>query len=529
MRLGLRPQLLVLVTLLLGLAFVPMFWTATTMSRVSLDRTEQRAAFTLCRSVATSIADGKLSPTLGLPIVGIRLVRSGAAESSIGLSVPEAARASAPLQPYLDRASGRRVIWSWARGKVGDAYVGVAVESESHYARSFIGLLSLYMVLFGVALLLAIHLAITMLIVRPLEALGLAARRVAFGARSLEVPNLPARELVSLGKSLNTMTEKLLSDERELRRHLDEIHLANERLTEAQERLIRSERLASVGRLAAGLAHEVGNPIAAMLGLEELLLSGSLSADEQLDFLRRIHRETDRIHRILRDLLDFARPTGKSGATVDTEPGDIAVAVTETLALIRPQQAFKQVVISNDLPNDLPLVALSRPKLVQVLLNLLLNAADALTGESESRQAFVVRELPTETLGNRITVRTLDGEARIEGDDCAAGGVAANVGSLSDGGAAMRVNRIGIAAFVTLRTVRLTLADNGPGVIDAVRQHLFEPFVTTKEVGKGTGLGLAVCRGLVESSGGNIQLDASYRDGARFVIELPRYFADEGS
>ncbi len=468
MRLGLRPQLLVMVTMLLGLALVPLFWTATTISRVSLERAEHRTALSLGHSLARALADGTFNQALGDPVVGTLLLRPGGARFAQGQAVPEAALVTSTGQGFESRSGSRRIVWSWARGNAGIAHVGIGIESTPHQARSFLGLLALYMGLLGVALLLAIHLAITWLIVRPLDALGRAARRVAFGARELEMPKLPATELVSLGKSLHTMTEKLLSDERELRQHIDEIHLTNERLQQAQERLIRSERLASVGRLAAGLAHEVGNPIAAMIGLEELLLEGGLSAEEQKDFIKRIHSETERINRILRDLLDFARPTRYGASAAEEEPGDVALSISETLALVQPQKSFKSMTLETELDEHLPLVALSRPKLVQVLLNLLLNAADAMP---------VVQSTRTIT----------------------------------------------ITATASSKGVLVAVADNGPGVAATVRDQLFEPFVTTKEIGMGTGLGLAVCRGLVESVGGNIRLDSSPQQGARFVVELPRY------
>jgi two-component system, NtrC family, sensor kinase len=468
MRFGLRPQLLVMVTLLLGLALVPLFWTATTISRVSIERAEHRAALALSRSTARSLADGTLCQPLGNPVAGTMLIRPGGSRIAEGENVPDAALAVVEAREFEQRVGVRRIIWSSARGNAGMAFVGVVEEKGPMQARTFVGLLALYMGLLGLGLLVAIHLAITMLIVRPLDKLERSARRVAFGARELEVPDLPATELMSLGKSLHTMTEKLLTDESELRSRVDEIHRANERLKQAQERLIRSERLASVGRLAAGLAHEVGNPITAMLGLESLLLEGGLNAEEQHDFLQRIQRETERIHRILRDLLDFARPARVSDPSVQEEPGDVAMSVAETLALLQPQKGFRSVTIQTELPPGLPLVSLSRQKLVQILLNLMLNAVDAM----------------------------------------------ADAGSLG---------RISISACADVDGVVIAIADNGPGVPDGVVQRLFEPFVTTKDVGKGTGLGLAVCRGLLESTGGSIQLDSSYRDGARFVLRLPRY------
>jgi two-component system NtrC family sensor kinase len=323
--------------------------------------------------------------------------------------------------------------------------------------------LGLYSGLVALALLILAYFALTRLIVRPLDALSRAAERVAGGARHLDVPRTGARELVDLGLNLRTMTERILSVEQALRRKIDEVEQATRELRDAQHSLVRSERLASVGRLAAGLAHEVGNPIAALIGMEDLLLQGGLGPDEQRDFLQRMRKETERINRILGDLLQFARP--RAGETQDgSEPGQVEVAVHETVTLVRPQRSMRDVDLHLDIHPDLPEVSLSREHLVQVMLNLLLNAADA----------------------------------------------------VSEGG------RIGIRALATDEGVCIEVEDSGPGVPAQVRDRLFEPFVTTKEVGKGSGLGLAVCRGLIEAAGGRINLAEEHTQGARFVIELPR-------
>ena len=135
------------------------------------------------------------------------------------------------------------------------------------------------------------------------------------------------------------------------------------------------------------------------------------------------------------------------------------------LALVKPQKTFRDLVVNAEIPGDLPRISLAGPRIVQVLLNLLLNAADAVPRE-----------------GGRITLRA----ARAPGD-----------------------------------RVRLTVEDNGPGIAAEIRDRLFEPFVTTKEPGKGTGLGLAVCLGLIEAAGGTLAVEDSAEGGARFVIELP--------
>ena len=465
MRPGLRPALLLLVSVLLGLAFAPLYWTAATFSRVSLARTEYVAALSFGRTVGHAIADGKLDPEILQPLVGLRLERSDGTLLELGRSLPKGTTFEAGQNSVLEPDPERGVVWSSSRGHEGTAYVGVRLEDHRSERASFVGLLGIYMGLLGVGLLIAIYVALTFLIVRPLDELGRAARRVTLGTRPFGLPKLPARELMSLGQSFHVMTERLLTEEQSLKTRIAEVNEANLRLKEAQERLLRSERLASVGRLSAGLAHEVGNPIAAMLGLEELLLQGGLSPAEERDFLQRIHRETERVHRILRDLLDFARPSASIRPNALEEPGDVKLAIEETVALVRPQKLFREIEIEWDKSASPPLVTLSRQKLVQVLLNLFLNAADAMDGKG------------------RIAIST------------------------SESGT---------------EHVKVTVADNGPGVPFAIRRNLFEPFVTTKDVGHGTGLGLAVCRGLVEGREGTIELCEDSAAGATFVLRLPR-------
>jgi len=335
------------------------------------------------------------------------------------------------------------------------------LEDPAARAAPLFRLLGLYTALVAFLLLVLAYFALTYLIVRPLDQLSRAAERVAGGARHLTLPAPRARELGELGASLKAMTEKLISEEEALRKQVEAVEAARVRLSEAQDRLVRSERLASVGRLAAGLAHEIGNPISALIGLQDLLLGGGLEPAEVQDFLQRMRRETERINGILRDLLQFARPGVSTGEAV--EPGDVATAVTDTASLVAPQKEMKEISLELQLAHDLPPVVLGRDQLMQVVLNLVLNAADAVGAGGEVKVS-----------------------ARVQGAN-----------------------------------VELSVSDNGPGVAEAVRGRLFEPFATTKEPGKGTGLGLAVCRGLVEAVGGSVVLDESYRNGARFVVELP--------
>jgi signal transduction histidine kinase len=219
------------------------------------------------------------------------------------------------------------------------------------------------------------------------------------------------------------------------------------------------------------MAHEIGNPIAAILGLLELLQTPGLSEEERADFLARCQRETERIHRVLRDLLDFARPRGEGEAPSSADArasASVASAVATVVGLTRPQKSLKNLSVEVALEPQLPRVRLDEERLVQILLNLVLNAADSL-----------------EHGGTKIVLR------------------------------AARTSR------AAEPQVRVEVEDDGPGVPASMRARLFEPFATSKEPGRGTGLGLAVCRGLVEAAGGTIAHEEAEPRGARFVLTLP--------
>jgi len=477
-RAGLRLQILLLLGGLFLLAFVPLFLAVATYASFSLRQVRQSHAQALGRAVAGHVAEARAhrSPEQLLRLLGAEIGSQGVAALGVyGADGLPVARAGEPfivdLLPERVAADREQVVELSKHAALEvvvpgvDGAVAAILRTDDSAARAapLVRLLGLYSLLVGLVLLVAAYFALTRLIVRPLDHLARAAERVATGARRFSVPEGGARELRELGRNLHTMTEHLIREEQALRAKVSEVEHATISLKQAQDRLIRSERLASVGRLAAGLAHEVGNPIAALLGLEDLLLEGGLDAAEQHDFLQRMRKETERINRILRDLLQFARPP-QAHEMARADQGDVAAAVTDTAALIAPQKAMRDVELELSIPDGLPSVALGDEQLMQLVLNLLLNAVDALDG------------------GGRVRVSALPG---------------------AEGG------------------VQLIVEDDGPGVALAVRERLFEPFVTTKEVGKGTGLGLAVCRGLVEAVGGSIVLDVAFTRGARFVVDLP--------
>jgi two-component system, NtrC family, sensor kinase len=406
--LGLRLQILLLLGGLLLLAFLPLLLAMATYTQVTLRQVDEEHTRALAAAMAArtseAVTDAPSLPDVQTPLTG------------------KASARGAPL----------------------------------------VRMFALYAFLIALGVIILAYLALTHLIVRPLDQLSHAAQSVMLGSRQLAVPAAAAQELSELGESLKRMTTRLFEEEELLRRKVNEVELATEELKKAQAQVIRSERLASVGRLAAGLAHEVGNPIAALIGLLDLVIAGGLEPHEQQDFLKRMRSETERVNRTLKDLLQFARPT-RSVSGQAPGPGDVEAAVHDTATLVLHQASMQGVELNIDVYPGLSKVTLAREQLVQVLLNLLINAADALEGK-----------------GN-IWVRA-------------------------------QPERAGVGIFVE---------DDGPGIPAEVADQIFEPFFTTKEVGKGTGLGLSVCQALVAAAGGNLSLDRGAPRGARFTIWLP--------
>jgi signal transduction histidine kinase len=466
------------------LAFGPLFFAVASLSQATVAGEQEHAAAALGRAIAAHVEDARSN---GGSNAVARVVREQVENPDVlavcAFDDDDQRRACAGSAPAIasmrtpPRGSGPRVRrthdaagpWGYEFAAHFDgASVAVRLRgttTQPDGSLALVRLVALYMAFFALALLIFAALVLTRLIVRPVEGLVAAADRVANGVRTLRFPRTGARELVDLGASVQAMAEKLIAEEAALRAKVDELTTATARLTETQSQLVRSERMASVGRLAAGLAHEVGNPLAALMGMQDLLIDGGLPPETQRDFLSRMRRETERIHTVVRDLLDFARPE-RDPPGAPAHGADVRAVIDDVTSLVRPQRPFRGVLLELQIAGS-PKVALAAPRLTQVLLNLVLNAGTAIASSGR---------------GSRVRIRVAEADAH---------------------------------------RVRIEVEDDGPGVAPEIRERLFEPFATTKEVGEGTGLGLAVCRGLIESAGGEIGFDGSYAGGARFYVILP--------
>ena len=271
-------------------------------------------------------------------------------------------------------------------------------------------------------------------------------------------------EIGELSRSLKNMIKRLDDNKRELKAHIVSLETANQELKQAQDEIIRSEKLATVGRLAAGIAHEIGNPIGIVLGYLDLLESDDISREEKRDYLQRIESEVNRINQIIRQLLDFSRP---SSGKVDETP--VHKIITKTVEMFKPQPIMEDIEIHLELAAEKDTVLADQNELQQVFLNIIMNAADALSGKdpSGSERQLLIR---TENVGDSI---------------------------------------------------RLHLSDNGPGMSEDELAHIFDPFFTTKDPGKGTGLGLSVCYRIVEGLGGAIRAESTEGEGMTLLITLP--------
>ena len=342
----------------------------------------------------------------------------------------------------------------------------------------FGAMLRAYLALSGGFILLLATGVLTVLIVRPVEAVTRAAGRLADGKLDQDVPVRGAAEVVELAVTFNRMARQLRADKQALEARLEELEQKTLALAAARDQVVRGERLASVGRLAAGVAHEIGNPLSAILGLIELLRDASedeMPEETRREFLGRIQKETERIHHIIRDLLDFSRQAPTAGPEADQATVDLTEVVEETLRLLAPQRELSRLTITRDVQGELPHARGEHDACAQIALNLLLNAADAIDGEGEVR----------------VSLRE---ETRDDTDAEATPGPGPG------------------------RYVRLDVSDSGPGIAPEVVETLFEPFVTTKPVGRGTGLGLAVVHSLVERMGATIDVRNARDGGAVFSL-----------
>lgn len=308
----------------------------------------------------------------------------------------------------------------------------------------------------------------------PLRDLESGAKRLASGDLEQPIPVRSADEFGQLASSFNAMTTALRNSQLELRewgRTLEQkVAKRTQELRVAEAEAARGEKLASVGLLAAGIAHELNNPLTGILTFSSLVRKNLPDGSADAEDLDLVIRETKRCAAIIKRLLDFAREK-----TPEKKFTDINQIILGTARLIERPANLRDIEIAMDLDPDLPPVWADADQITQVIMNMLVNAQHAI-----------------EEKGN-ITVRSRRTQK-----------------APSAGPGAQPVPM-----------VELSIIDTGCGIPEKNIKRIFDPFFTSKEVGKGTGLGLSVSHGIVSAHGGMIEVESKAGEGTTFRIFLP--------
>ena len=339
--------------------------------------------------------------------------------------------------------------------RVGMLYVGVL---EAKYADVRRKALSIFIIVTvaGMALAIGLGTLIANRASRPVQQLIEASIQVSEGNLSPEIGPISKSNIGVLQKTFKEMLTSL-----------------QERDKQSEIKLLQSEKQASIGKLAGGVAHEINNPLTGIFTFTHMLLrQKDLPAEVRSD-LETIAQETERVRKIVKGLLDFSRQT-----ELDREPTDVNRLVRYTLSLVENQALIKGINLNFEPGEGLPMITLDRNQMQSVLLNIIMNALDATDA------------------GGSITITT-------------------NIGiSTSKPGQ---------------KGIEILCADTGCGIPPENLNRLFDPFFTTKEVGHGTGLGLSVSYGIVERHGGTIWAQSKVGKGSTFKVWLPTEEQSEGN
>lgn len=328
----------------------------------------------------------------------------------------------------------------------------------------YIGLNVLVLLVFGTYLL-------SRIVIRPIKRLVKTADHFEDTEVFSPGTDTSRNEIAHLTISLHRMLKRLAENKEQMEAQILSLEKANQELKEAREEVLRSAKLSSLGRLAAGVAHEVGNPIGSILGYTDLLTARVEQDTESQDYLTRIKKEITRIDTIVRDLLDFSRSSPSEPTSVD-----VNVLVSEAASFFSHQKVMASVDLETCLGENVGMVWADPDQLKQVLVNLLLNACDALN--DRGNLSIATTRIPC-----------------------------------------LEVEKVG-SGQQQAEVIQIAVSDTGKGIPTSELNKIFDPFYTTKPPGKGTGLGLPISLRIVESFGGSISVESIEGKGATFTIRL---------
>ena len=268
-------------------------------------------------------------------------------------------------------------------------------------------------------------------------------------------------EINQLQNALVDMSKEIEISKTKLEENIHNLERANREIVETQKQLIASEKMASLGSLSAGVAHEIGNPLSAINGYVEVIKkSSSLDSNQREDFLNKIQNEIDRINSIITSLLDYSKPKEPNITNVDANQ-----IINESIEILKNQGLFKRIELSTNLSSSPLPIRVDSHQLMQVFINLLINSKDALNGTG------------------KINI-----ESKLEDN----------------------------------HSIWIKFSDSGRGIDQEHIEKIFDPFFTTKDPGQGTGLGLSISHRIIQQYDGNISVESNLGNGTEFTIVLPK-------
>jgi signal transduction histidine kinase len=393
----------------------------------------------------------------------------------------------------------------WFRGRIaGGIQVEIPIEDVMRHLLKSQKMILISIIVDAIVLIIFGSFLLSRVLVTPLKELVQLTQKISGGDFSQKIEVRSKNEIGQLISSFNRMIDRLKENQESLDDHLKSLESANRQLKQAQEELIRTEKLASIGRFAAGVAHEVGNPLGAILGYTSILQRGGIEREEEKDYLDRIQKEIERINRIVRELLDFSRPS-----KFEIQEVNVNKVVENALSLLSYQKNFKNIQTQLNLQLNLPLIKGDESQLSQVFINIILNGIDAMPGGGtlgiQSEEYLVEDSFPIRKYRPYPPRRRGD---PMESDYLhlrKADPISVLLTKFSRGD----------------RLVRIRISDTGVGIKKEDLERIFDPFFTTKSPDKGTGLGLSISLRIVESMGGEIRVESEIGKGSSFELYFP--------
>lgn len=393
----------------------------------------------------------------------------------------------------------------WFRGKIaGGVQMEIPLGDVMAHLLESQRMILISIILDAIVLIVFGSFLLSRVLVTPLKELIQLTQKISEGDFSQKIEVTSKNEIGQLISSFNRMIERLKENQENLDNHLKSLESANKQLKQAQEELIRTEKLASIGRFAAGVAHEVGNPLGAILGYASILQKNGIDREESKDYLKRIEKEIERINRIVRELLEFSRPSTFEIRDVETNK-----VLENSISLLSYQKNFRNIQTQLNLQQNLPMVKGDESQLSQVFINIILNGIDAMPDggilEIKTEEHIVEDPFPS-----RLEVPYA---RKRRGDP-----------SESD---YFRLRKPDLLSSLLTKfskgdhLVKIRISDTGVGIKKEDLERIFDPFFTTKSPDKGTGLGLSISLRIVESMGGEIKVESEVGGGSTFELYFP--------